>query len=179
MFRLSDDEFIFHDSSSKRNGVTKRVIIPHAPPLVNDTKTHETPSLQNESISLSPLETDSAIDHVPLPLPFSSVPSNTPKHVRFTHDRLLKSIGFLSNPKLHKAIPIAAKSNISIQDFDRNPTLNPGESASLRAADRNKIPSPLPERAGDLYHCDIGFGPTRAIGGASYCLTLVRNLHTI
>ena len=60
----------------------------------------------------------------------------------------------------------------------RNPTLNPCEIASLRH--RNKTPSPLPERAGDLYHCDIGFGPTRAIGGASYCLTLVdaKSRHT-
>ena len=68
---------------------------------------------------------------------------------------------------------MAAEPTISIQHFDRNPTLDPGEIASLRAADRNKTPSPLPERPGNLYHCDIGFGPTRAIGGAMYCLTLV------
>ena len=181
MFRLSCDEFIFHDSSSKRNGKAKRVIIPNAPPIVPNS--NETPSLQNDTISLSNLDTDSlshTLDHTPLPLPCTSVPSNTPKHIRFTHDRLLKNIGFLSNPKLHKSIPMAAQPTISIQDFDRNPTLNPGEIASLRAADRNKSPSPLPERAGDLFHCDIGFGPTSAIGRASYCLTLVdaKSRHT-
>ena len=171
MFRLSDDEFIFHDSSSKRNSHAKRVVLPHAPPLTSSQI--DTPPLQTDSDSESQDISLDSLNHTPIPLPCTSVPSNIPNHIQFTHDRLLKSIGFLSNPKLHKAIPMAAKPNISIQHFDRNPTLNPGEIASLRAADRNKNPSPLPERPGDLYHCDIGFGPTRAIGGALYCLTLV------
>ena len=64
--------------------------------------------------------------------------------------------------------------------MDKNPTLDPGEIASLRAADRNTNPFPLPDNIGDISHVDIDFGPTRAIGGALYVLTLVdkRSRHT-
>jgi hypothetical protein len=90
-----------------------------------------------------------------------------------SNDRLLRSIGFLSSPKIHKALTKASLPTIRIEHVDRNPTIDPGEIASLRAADRTTEPSPLPPKAGDLYHCDIGFGPTRAIGGAFYTLLLV------
>ena len=57
--------------------------------------------------------------------------------------------------------------------MDKNPTLDPGETASLKAAQRNKEKSPLPENIGDIYHCDIGFGPSKAIGGVLYTLLFV------
>jgi hypothetical protein len=173
-FQTGENEFIFHDSSNKRNPKAKRVRFKGIPNSTNEIQNN---NLSQESSTNSTVSENSSTENLnpskPKPLPWASVPSNTPSTVNLTHDRLLKSIGFLSNPKMHKAIQLSAQPTITIQDFDRNPTLDPGEIASLRAADRNTKPSPLPDNAGDIWHCDIGFGPTKAIGGAFYCLTLV------
>ena len=156
LFRLGDEEFIFYDNSSSRSPRAKRVSIPTAPPV-------EGPSLPSGPSPATSSRTP----------PWTHPPSNSPQVVQLTHDRLMRSIGFLGSQKIIKAISLSSKPTINIQDFDRNPTLDSGEVASLRKADRNRNPSPLPAAAGDLYHCDIGFGPTRAIGGAFYSLLLV------
>ena len=109
----------------------------------------------------------------PKPRPWDHVPSSTPLKLALTPDRLLKSIGFLSSPKIQKGLLSASQPTISILDIDKNPSLDPGETASLKAASRNTTQSPLPTNIGDLYHCDIGFGPTKAIGGVMYSLLLV------
>ncbi len=50
---------------------------------------------------------------------------------------------------------------INILDIDKNPTSDPGETASLIAAARNRSRLPLPDNVGDIWHIDIGFGPCR------------------
>jgi hypothetical protein len=152
MYRLENNQFIFHDKPSNRNGKAKRIHIPTAPPI-------------DLSTDPPPIPDQTPPSH-PTPCPPSHVPSNSPDLVSMSNDRLLRSIGFLSSPKLHKALTTASLPTIRIEHVDRNPTLAPGEIASLRAADRTTEPSPLPSKAGDLYHCDIGFGPTRSIGRA-------------
>ena len=159
MYRLENNQFISHDKPSNNNGKAKRIHIPTVPPI--DLSTDPPPILEQ------PLPSQ------PTPCPPSHVPSNSPALVSMSNARLLRSIGFLSSPKIHKALTTASLPTIRIEHVDRNPTLDPGEIASLRAADRTTEPSPLPSKAGDLYQCDIGFGPTRSIGGAFYTLLLV------
>ena len=72
---------------------------------------------------------------------------------------------------MQKALELTSLPTNDILNLDKNPSLDPG--ASLRAAHRNKEKSPLPDNIGDVYHCDIGFGPTKAIGGVMYTLMFV------
>ena len=84
MFRLSNDGFIFHDSSSKRNGKAKRVFLPHAP---TDTPTHR------HNLKLHPFKMIQT--HCPQTCPYN--PLNT-HHYHYhsqaslqTHQRTYKS----------------------------------------------------------------------------------------
>ena len=54
----------------------------------------------------------------------------------FTPDRLFKSIGVLSSPKIQKGLLSASKPTISILDIDKNPSLDPGETTPLKTASR-------------------------------------------
>ena len=139
------------------------------------------PDLLHVNPDSSPAKEDSVVPTLyhpqptpkPKPRPWDHVPSSAPTIHTLTPDRLLKSIGFLSSPKIQKGLLAASQPTISILDIDKNPSLDPGETASLKAASRNTTQSPLPSNIGDLYHCDIGFGPTKAIGGVMYSLLLV------
>ena len=53
--------------------------------------------------------------------------------------------------------------------MDTNPKINIGHHATIN----NKTPVQVPEKFGDIWHVDIGFGPSKVIGGARYCLFFV------
>lgn len=57
--------------------------------------------------------------------------------------------------------------------MDSNPRIDLGEHATLSNTRRSKKSVPLPSKYGDIWHIDIGFGPSKAIGGARYCLFFV------
>jgi hypothetical protein len=166
---LADDEFVFFDTTRHRH-FAKRVALPHADPATLDPDVSDDSSAANTN---RPTLYRPISSPKPIPRPWNHVPSSTPAKVSFTPERLLKSIGFLSSSKMQKALESTSLPTVDILNLDKNPTLDPGETASLRAANRNKDKSPLPDNIGDVYHCDIGFGPTKAIGGVMYTLMFV------
>ena len=96
-----------------------------------------------------------------------------PNVVTVTRDHLHRSLGFRDLEPIIKAIPTFAAPTLHVQRVPRNPFIDPGEVASLKAANRNTSPSTPPRNYGDIWHADIGFGPGRAIGGVNYALLLV------
>jgi len=121
------------------------------------------PDLLHVNPDSSPAKEDSVVPTLyypyptpkPKPRPWDHVPSSTPTKLALTPDRLLKSIGFLSSPKIQKGLLAASQPTISILYIDKNPSLDPGETASLKVASRNTTQSLLPTNIGDLYHCDL------------------------
>ena len=161
-FHLDGSTFIYY-SHQRHRARAKRVTLPR-PALLN---THDDPATVPTRL-YRPVQSPS-----PKPRPWDRVPSSTPAKVSFTPDKLLKCIGFLSSSKMQKALRTTSLDTINILDIDKNPTLDPGETASLKAAARNRSKLPLPDNVGDVWHIDIGFGPSRAVGGVFYALMAV------
>ena len=168
-FHLDDSNFIYYSHQRQRTRA-KRVTIPRPDllPTRDDTPNdHKDPATVPTHL-YRPVQSPS-----PKPRPWDRVPSSTPAKVSFTPDRLLKCIGFLSSSKMQKALCNTSLNSINILDIDKIPTLDPGETASLKAAARNRSKLPLPDNVGDVWHIDIGFGPSRAVGGVFYALMAV------
>ena len=67
-----------------------------------------------------------------------------------TRDNLLQSIGFLKPDKFIKNIEKLGKGNVKISNIARNPKIDPGETASVKARKSNKIPL-TPKRTTVIY----------------------------
>jgi len=112
------------------------------------------PDLLHVNPDLSPAKEDSVVPTLyhprptpkPKPRPWDHDPSSAPTKLTLTPDRLLKSIGFLGSPKIQKGLLAASQPTIFILYNDKNPSLDPGETASLKAASRNTTQSPLPTK---------------------------------
>jgi hypothetical protein len=99
--------------------------------------------------------------------------SSQASFVTMSNDDLLKSIGFLKSDKLIKNMKFLGKNNFSISKLPRSPSLDPGQTATKVAAQRNTTPSETPTEMKKIWHIDIGFGPCNAIGGIKYTLLAV------
>jgi len=74
---------------------------------------------------------------------------------------------------MQKALCKTSLNTINILDIDNNPKLDPRETASLKAAARNRSKLPLPDNAGGVWHIDNGFGPSPIVEGVFYALMAV------
>ena len=90
-----------------------------------------------------------------------------------TREHLLQSIGFLKPDRFIKNIWKLGKGNVAISLMSRNPKIDPGETASVKARKSNKIPLQPKQAYSDLWHMEIGYGPCAAIGGIKYTLLFV------
>jgi len=85
------------------------------------------PDLLHVNPDSSPAEEDSVVPTLyhphptskPKPRPWDHVPSSVPTKLTLTPDRLLKSIGFLSSPKIQKGLLATSQPTISILDIDK------------------------------------------------------------
>ena len=62
---------------------------------------------------------------------------------------------------------------IIVCDTGNDPNLSRGETATLPKSNSNPSSVPRPDRVGDVFHYDIGYGHGRAIAGIQYVLFLV------
>ena len=101
--------------------------------------------------------------------------SALPKRLNITKERLLQSIGYLDADKLIKLLPTLVKEETIHIQGDSSPRINPGQTTTMHNLKRSQKKTSLPTKFGDIWHVDIGFGPSKAIGGAQYCLFFVDN----
>ncbi len=109
----------------------------------------------------------------PTPLPVTEVNSGTPKRVVLSREALHRAIGYTNATMLLKNMNKLGKGNVQIQNLPQAHHLDPGEVASIRSPNKNKVPLQPPPKFSDIWHMDIGFGPCTAIGGVRYTLLLV------
>ena len=99
--------------------------------------------------------------------------SALPKRLNISKDCLLQSIGYLDTDRLIKLLPNLVKENTIHIQTDHSPKTSPGQTATMNNTKRPQTQVKLPSKFGDIWHVDIGFGPSKAIGGARYCLFFV------
>ena len=171
----NDLQYWNHPSRAKDQNLHNELVI-H--PMNSDETTKVDPILQ---MNIKQISSDPA-DHNVLPSTDLLPPTITPVYrpnssqasfVTMSNDDLSKSIGFLKTDKLIKNMKFLGKNNFSITKLPRNPTLDPGETATQVSAPRNTSPSPTPSEMRKIWHIDIGFGPCNAIGGIKYTLLAV------
>ena len=103
-----------------------------------------------------------------------SVNKSLPATASYSTDYLSQSTGFYNNNNFIKYINDIGTSNVKIQLNDVPPLSDEGHTATMRSKRRNTTPSQTPKLSySDVWHIDIGFGPTTAIGGIRYCLMMV------
>ena len=186
LFPLSNNDHLLIDRShGKARTKARRVRIPRIDHLVSPPPLPK-PSTPSTSPSPSPVlsppspiansitpSSPSTVPAVP-PLPVEARPNSAlPKRLNITTDRLLQSIGFLKPDRLLKLLPtLFPPDTIHIQE-DVSPAIPSGATATIPSTKRSTSPVPIPPTFGAVWHVDIGFGPSKAIGGARYCLFFV------
>ena len=141
----------------------------------NPDENDESPELLPKHPDLDPKSKNQSHPQVPEPRlrPNEKVNPATKAKIHMTKDDLSQSIGFLKPDKFKKNLKSLGDGNFSVSQLERNPKLDPGETASIKAMRRNtKAESPATAYS-DLWHMDIGYGPCRSIGGYSHTLLFV------
>ncbi len=134
---------------------------------LDEIPNEQEPTSQQSSTSsstASPLHTEP---------PVTSVNSSQPRKVTISRETLSQSIGFRHPEPLLQHFDKISNGSVRIQKIPKNPQLDPGETATMKANKRNTTPLERPKEFGDVMHMDIGFGPCRAIGGIQYTLLVV------
>ena len=101
--------------------------------------------------------------------------SALPKQLNINKEQLLQSIGYLHAEKLIKLLPTLVKEDTIYIQGVSSLKINPGQTATMHNLKRSQKKVSLPTKYIDIWHVDIGFGPSKAIGGARYCLFFVDN----
>ena len=60
-----------------------------------------------------------------------------------------------------------------VQNIQKQPFLDLGKTASMRARNKNTTPLKVPSKFSDTWHIDIGYGPCTSIGGFKYVLIAI------
>jgi hypothetical protein len=143
---------------------------------LHKNKSKQTPNnilqLANHPIANSNNIISPSTSSLPLPPSLTAVPAATPKSTMMTNEVLLQSIGYRKLPILKKYLKSSSNKSLKIQK-DVNPTIPPGQTATMNSTRRNTTPLPIPQNIGDAWHLDIGYGPKAAIGGIKYTLLAV------
>ena len=106
-------------------------------------------------------------------LPTNSVNKSLPKSASYSKDFLNQSIGYYNNANFIKYLPTTGNNSVTIQTKDGPPLSDEGHTATMRSKRRNTKQPTKTYAYSDVWHMDIGFGPTSAIGGIQYCLMLI------
>ena len=144
---------------------------------------------RSDALSTAPSDTNLSHQHPQNPTNFKSHLTNSeskprlsiedspntalPKTLRISKHQLLQSIGFLSHNDVIKNISKIAKKGTIELTSDYSPKKDIGEHATMDANRRSKTIDSRKYKYGDVWHVDIGFGPSLAIGGAKYCMLFV------
>ena len=110
---------------------------------------------------------------LPSVLPENKVNMSLPATARYSQDFLAHTTGYYNNKNIIKYINQTTKNNVQITKQDGPPLSDEGQTATLRSKRRNTTPSTKKLQYSDVWHINIGFGPTSAIGGIRYCLMFV------
>ena len=102
----------------------------------------------------------------------TKVHASTPKRLSLPRDTLSQSIGFRKVEDIIKNFSKIAQPTVTIQR-NSSPELSAGELATMKEVRRNTSPTQLPRQYNDVWHIDIGFGPTVGIGGTKYTLMCI------
>ena len=130
---------------------------PSLPPVISKEKSH---------ISSLPA-------HTSIPANYS-INKSLPATASYNMDFISQSTGYYNNTNFVKYLPTTGLPNITIKMNDVPPLSDEGHTATMRSRRRNTTPSTTHHlKYSDIWHVDIGFGPTTAIGGIRYCLMLV------
>ncbi len=125
------------------------------------------------SSELSIPVTESSTSSTPRIRPIDKVNKSLPKILTMSQDALKQSIGFLNPAILQRNLNSLGTKSVRIQRLPQNPSIDPGEVASLSSSRRsNNIPTPS-RHYGDIWHMDIGYGPCTSVGGMKYTLLLI------
>jgi deoxyuridine 5'-triphosphate nucleotidohydrolase len=201
VFRLNQQEILLMDNSRPNRPRARRMHVPLSTPNPFEVQTplpskppreltpinimefnskHSTPlhpalDVVFEPIppTTEPLEPETAQPPLATPLPVDTVNSALPKRVTMSRDFLHRAIGFQNSHILIKNIHKLGDKSVQIQNLPRSDTIDIGETASIKSNRRNTTPSKPPSKYGDIWHMDIGYGPTKSIGGAKYTLLLI------
>ena len=141
-----------------------------------NSDTQEDPHLQMKCLPINKKEKSSTSTlPVNIRIPAShSINSSLPATASFSTDFLSQATGFYNNTNFIKHIRDIGKPNVRIAVNDVPPLSDEGHTATMRSRRRNTTPSSTENlQYSDIWHVDIGFGPTTAIGGIRYCLMLV------
>ena len=156
--------------------ITEGVTAPHPAPPLDPCEINTNPNTPESDILYKPFPKDTPSLQTPTPqriTPAESVNRAVPKNIQMRKEDLLKSIGYIKPDRFLRNLNDLGKGTYQITGLNRNPVVNPGETASIRAAQCNTKPSKIPKNFGDIFHVDIGFGPCTAIGGVKYTLLIV------
>ena len=137
----------------------------HSKPLPSSSPTsekqsHSSPSLLHPSHSIHKL-------------PIEKVNNSIPKHISMNRDFISQATGFYNTNTLIKHFNSLSQPTVSLSAIDKNPVLDEGEAATINARRRNTKPSQPPRQYSQIWHMDIGYGPTTSVGGFRYTLLLV------
>ena len=156
-------------ATTKRHGI-QLVNISDRSDGVEDTCLHT--SVPPVDVTNKKSSGPNATVHPPI-LPENSVNHSLPKTATFSQDYLAQSTGFYNNNNFIKYVPTVRDNNVNIKQHDGPPLSDEGYSATLRSRRRNTSPSKTSYAYSDVWHMDIGYGPTTAIGGIRYSLMLI------
>ena len=128
------------------------------------------PSTEKQSHSAPSLHHSSHNIHK---LPIEKVNHSIPKHISMNRDFISQATGFYNTNTLIKHFNSLSQPTVSLSAIDKNPVLDEGEAATINARKRNTKPSQPPSQYSQIWHMDIGYGPTTSVGGFRYTLLLV------
>ena len=144
--------------------------------LNEDPNVSEDPSLQLSSAPVPLIDKNqvpSPVATSPSVLPAQKVNQSLPKSARFSYDFFNQATGFYNNQNFIKYMKDVGKHNVTLKHQDGTSISDEGKYATMRSKRRNTNPSNKKYQYSDIWHVDIGFGPTAAIGGVRYCLMFV------
>lgn len=136
------------------------------------------------SASLPPSPPDQSSSVPPRPKPTTSTPgdrpglpvyfkqfSSSPKQTRLTTQQLHSYLGCRSL-KNWKSLDDFAQPTVSVTEMGEK-EIELGDVVNLKAARKNNVPVPRPDKFLDVLHADLYYGDCSSIGGIRYVLMLV------
>ena len=138
----------------------------HRPPDPQDKPSIAETQTQSDAV------TNSSV-HAVHKLPIETVNKSIPKHISMNRDFISRATGFYNTENLLKHFNSLSQPTVSLSAIDKNPIMDEGEAATMPSKRRNTQPSTPPSKYSQIWHLDIGYGPTTSIGGFKYALLLV------
>eukprot|EP00957_Ditylum_brightwellii_P201565 15326244-Ditylum_brightwellii.AAC.1 len=101
--------------------------------------------------------------HPPIP-PTESISSTCPNIMSYSIEIFQKAVGFCNMELVLKHMQTVAQPTLCITDTGKDPVRDPGEMATLPKSNRNTSPIPCPKHFGNIFHYNIVYSASTAIG---------------